>query len=119
MDKDKADILGCQLLNPNWSIQPSAGYFPKLRQVFLMMFFLDDLPLVGRLIHPYHQQRKSFYKNKQAVDWVTGAFLLVRKKVLDKISGFDEDYFMYAEEVDFCFRAKKLGKRIFSKRCVI
>jgi hypothetical protein len=103
------DILGCQLLNSNKTIQPSAGFFPKLRQIFLMMFFIDDIPLINRLINPYHQNRISFYKKTQKVDWVTGAFLFARADVLKKINGFDEDYFMYAEEVDLCFRAKKSG----------
>jgi len=39
--------------------------------------------------------------------------LLCRKEVIKKIGGFDEDFFMYAEEVDFCFRAKKAGFRVF------
>jgi len=103
------DILGCQLLNKDNTIQPSAGFFPKLRQIGLMMFFIDDIPLINRFINPYHQNRISFYKKTQKVDWVTGAFLLAKADIFKKINGFDEDYFMYAEEVDLCFRAKKTG----------
>jgi len=107
------DILGCQLLNSDKTIQPSAGYLPKLRQIFYMMFFIDDLPFLKEIIKPFHQQAIAFYQKDRAVDWVTGAFLLVRREVVDKIKGFDEDYFMYAEEVDFCYRAKKAGFGIF------
>ena len=44
---------------------------------------------------------------------MTGAFLLVRKQVIDEIGLMDEEYFMYTEDTDFCFRAKKAGWKIF------
>jgi len=47
------------------------------------------------------------------MDWVTGAFLMMRKEVFQKTGGFDKDYFMYVEEVDLCFRAKKLGWEVW------
>ncbi len=110
---EKIDILGCKLLNKDRTLQPSAGFFPKLRQIFYMMFFLDDLPVFNLFLKPYHQQRRSFYRKQRKVDWVTGAFLLTKRKLVEEIGGFDEDYFMYAEEVDFCFRAKKKDFRVF------
>ena len=45
----------------------------------------------------------------QPVDWVPGASMMIRPSVFDAIGGFDEDYFLYFEETDFCFRAKKAG----------
>ncbi len=114
MEREKnIDILGIKLLNQNKSLQPSVGYFPKLRQIFYLMFFFDDLPFLKRLLKPFHLQDKNFYQKRRQVDWVTGAFLLVRRSVIKKIGGFDEDYFMYAEEVDFCYRAKKAGFKVF------
>jgi len=112
LEKKQLDILGCQLLNKDMTIQPSAGFFPKLRQIFYMMFFLDDLPILSDILKPYHQQNKNFYTKDREVDWVTGAFMLVRRRVIDKIGAFDPDYFMYMEEVDFCYRAKKAGFKI-------
>ena len=111
--REDVDILGCQLLNKDKTIQPSGGFFPDLRQVFCQMFFLDDLEFFNRLIKPYQQTRQSFYQKTQELDWVTGAFLLVRKKVLEKTSGFDERFFMYSEEVELCFRAKKDGFKVW------
>lgn len=43
------------------------------------------------------------------VDCISGAFMLIKKKVFAKIGGFDEDYFLYGEDVDLCFRLKKAG----------
>jgi len=106
-------IIGCKLLNPDGSIQPSAGYFPTLGRVLATMFFLDDLPILNELTKPYQQSRRTFYQKRQEVDWVTGAFLLIKKGLFCELGGFDESFFMYAEEVDMCFRAKQKGARVF------
>jgi N-acetylglucosaminyl-diphospho-decaprenol L-rhamnosyltransferase len=45
----------------------------------------------------------------QAVDWVSGASMMIRWSVIDQIGGFDENYFLYFEETDFCLRARKAG----------
>jgi N-acetylglucosaminyl-diphospho-decaprenol L-rhamnosyltransferase len=45
----------------------------------------------------------------QLVDWLPGASMMVRREVLEAIGGLDESYFLYFEETDFCFRAKKAG----------
>ena len=49
----------------------------------------------------------------QIVDWVSGASLFIRKKLFDKIGGFDPQYFMYFEDVDLCKKAKDAGYKIF------
>jgi len=46
------------------------------------------------------------------VDVITGAFLLSKKEILDKIGGFDEDYFAYGEDIEMAFQIKKLGYKI-------
>lgn len=111
--KERVDILGCQLLNKNLTIQPSGGFFPHLKQIFYMMFFIDDLPLFNKLIKSYQQRRLSFYQKTRQLDWVSGAFFLVKKSLVEKIGGFNESIFMYGEEVEFCFRAKKSGALVW------
>jgi N-acetylglucosaminyl-diphospho-decaprenol L-rhamnosyltransferase len=46
------------------------------------------------------------------VDWLVGAALLVRRTVLDAVGGFDEGYFMYSEELDFCRRVSSAGWQV-------
>ncbi len=61
----------------------------------------------------------QFDKNKE-VDFATGACMLVKKEVFDKIGLFDEKYFLYLEDMDFCVRAKKAGFKImFTPRAKI
>ena len=47
------------------------------------------------------------------VDAVSGSFMLIRRAVVDRIGPFDEDYFLYAEDIDFCYRAKQAGFRVY------
>lgn len=51
-------------------------------------------------------------KTKTKVDWVSGTALLTSKKIFNKLGGFDENFFMYFEDQDYCLRAKKLGLKI-------
>jgi GT2 family glycosyltransferase len=59
----------------------------------------------------YHLSNRDFSKPHE-VDSLTGACILTRKSVLDKVGLFDESYFMYAEDLDLCYRIKKAGYKI-------
>lgn len=122
MDKHpKVGISSCALKNKDGSMQGTGGFFPDLFRVFAWMFFLEDIPFWDRLIKPFHpiHSQSPFYKGTKGfekekdLDWVTGAFFLIRKKVLDEVGYLDEDYFMYTEDVDLCFRAKEAGWKIW------
>jgi O-antigen biosynthesis protein len=106
------ESYGCtaQLLNLDKTIQPSGGFFPNICNMFTLLLHLDDLPLVNHLIRPYHPHSPDFFTHDRfyladhSQDWITGAFFLVRKNVLDSVSGFDEKFFMYGEEMEMCYR---------------
>jgi len=104
-------VCGPKILNPEKVVQQSVGFFPDLPQVFWWMTFIDDLPF-GKLLKPYHVDHDSFYQKEQEVDWVTGAAMMVRREVFEKVSGFDEKIFLYGEEVELCYRIKKDGFKI-------
>ena len=114
-------VTTCSLKNSDGTIQGTGGYFPTLFRVFSWMFFLDDIPILDSLIKPFHPvhgqspfyKGTSQFKKTREQDWVTGAFLLTRRNVVDQVGDFDEDYFMYTEEVDYCFRVKKAGWQIW------
>lgn len=105
-------VVGCQLKNPDQTIQASGGYLPNLAKVFFWMSFLDDLPVLKKILKPYHVQDKNFYSRQQELDWVTGAFFATRREVFEKVGSLDEKMFMYVEEVDWCARAKRAGYKI-------
>lgn len=97
-----ATIVGPKLQNPNHSPQASCGPFYSLSVTFAMLFLKGD---------QLHITRYS-PANVTEVDWVSGACFLIRKTDFEKVGGFDESIFMYMDEIDFCFRAKKIGIRI-------
>lgn len=109
----KSCICTAQLLNKDNTIQASGGYFPNLVNVFTWCLNLDDLPFINKLIKPLHPHvptfytRDKFYIKDHSQDWITGAFMLTRKPLLDKIGGFDENYFMYGEELELTYRIKQ------------
>ncbi len=106
----EASTCTAQLLNSDKSIQASGGYFPNLLNVLTWSFGLDDLPLINSIIKPLHPHTPSFYTRDKFFlkdhrqDWVTGAFMMVRKSLLQQVGGFDETYFMYAEELELSYR---------------
>lgn len=77
--------------------------FPTPWVSFLYFVLNDD-----RL---YHLTDRDFSKTHE-VDSVVGAFMLMSKKVLEEVGYFDEDYFLYGEDIDLCFRIKKAGFKV-------
>lgn len=109
---ENISILGCKQLNSDLSHQPSCRSFPTLWNLFVESTFLYIPFKRSRIFGSYHMTHFD-YTTLMPVDVVMGAFMMIRKKVVDQIGLFDEEYFMYAEETDFCFRAKNHGFKTF------
>lgn len=105
----RVGVVGGKLLNPDGSVQTSAGFLPSLSKIFFWMFFIDDIPLLSRLIKPYHIQDKKFYQKKADVDWVTGACFMIKREAIETVGYMDENIFMYGEELEWCLRLRKAG----------
>ena len=105
----KAGIVGAQLRNADNSFQASYSPFPNQWREFLILTGL------GRtfLDHAYPSLGPEEEKGPQIVDYVEGACLLVRRQAFQEVGGFDEGYFMYAEEVDWCYRMAKHGWQVW------
>ncbi len=105
----KVAVSSCALSNEDEkTLQGSGGSFPNLSKVIAWMTFIDDLPIINKLFSSYHPNL-DYFKKPHKQDWVTGAFYLVRKNVLDISGGFDLDYDAYVEETDLSYRISKLG----------
>lgn len=109
----KADTLGCSLLNPDGTLQPSWGYFPTLPRVAMLMTFVDNFPIIRDVVPSIHVRSEMRYQTAQAVDWVMGAFVLLKREVWEKTGGLDESYFMYGEEMEWMYRMKQAGYRVY------
>ena len=107
------DALGCTLTLGNGKLQMSAGFFPTPTSVFTWIMGIDLLPVINRLLKSFHQRNISFFKDAKQVDWVMGAYLFMKKEVVEKTKGLDENFFMYTEEVEWCKRIKDAGYAIW------
>ncbi len=102
---------GVQLLNADGSPQISGNYAIRGGLNYLM-----PLPYVGRMFRWVALQmrvnRPSIpeIKTTQEVDWINGAFLMVRRDTIQRAGMLDESFFLYAEEAEWCHRLKKQGK---------
>ncbi len=105
-------VLGCQLRHHDGSLEPSAGYLPNLFNIFLWMTFIDDIPYIKSFLNAYHVGDPLFYTKVRQVGWVSGAFFLLRRKIIKEAGLLDENIFMYGEEVEWCLRIKKAGYQI-------
>ena len=107
---DRLGIIACSLRNPDGSPQPQGGMLPNLLTLCTQMFFLDDLPLIGRFL-PSTQLREtellSSRKDLISFGWVAGTAMCIRRAVIDEIDSLDENIFMYGEDMEFCLRASK------------
>lgn len=105
----EAGIVGAKLLNPDGSFQASYMDFPTLTGEVLLLTKL--FRLFHSLCFPSHSLAES--QEISEADWVSGACLMIRREALERVGGLDEDYFMYSEEVDWCWRVKQAGWRVF------
>jgi GT2 family glycosyltransferase len=98
-------IAGSSFEHPDGTPWPFAFRFPSI---------LGELELglqlgVARRFLRRSAIRVDMGSSLQAIDWVSGASMMVRRSVFDALNGLDENFFIYFEELDFCLRARKMG----------
>lgn len=107
-----AGILGCQLLYPDGRLQPSCRAFPTARNMFYELLGLSKIFPRSRRFGEYMMTWWD-HRDQREVDQPMGAALLVRRRMVEEVGLFDEDYFMLFGEVDWCYRAKAKGWKIY------
>lgn len=108
-----SDYVACgvQLLNPDRTPQISGNFFMKGGLNYLL-----PLPYLGGLVKKAGALFKVSKPNVPEatdlvkVDWINGAFLMVKKEAIEKAGLMDEDFFLYAEEAEWCSRLRRFGK---------
>ena len=105
----KVGACGPKLLNSDGTLQASCRAFPSFgtglfRNTLLGRLFPNNPWSRGYLMQDFQHDKE------QPVDWLSGSALLARREALQQIGGgWDEDYFMYCEDVDICYRLKTKG----------
>ena len=111
----KTGIVGAQLINSDGTLQPSYYNFPTV-----MKRILELSGLKKYLLKFYSTTRIRSEENFE-VSVIKGAFMMIRKDLFSNLGMFDENYFMYIEDVDLSLQVKKLGYKnyIFNTSSII
>ncbi|MBI2103660.1 glycosyltransferase family 2 protein [Candidatus Woesebacteria bacterium] len=113
--------LGCKILLPDGTLdKDSRRSFPTPWVAFTHFSGIDRLFPKSKLFAKYWYWNRDENETHEA-DVLQGAFTLVRKKVLDEVGWYDEDYFLDGEDIDLCWKIKEKGWRIvyFPKASII
>ena len=104
-------VVGPRLLNTDGTLQRSVRAFPTLWRLATEYLFL-------RKLAPRSDRLNAFYGGSfphdevREADWLYGACLLVRREAADAVGLFDEEFFMFSEEVDWCYRFRAAGWKV-------
>ena len=104
-----AGTVGCRILNEDGTIQWACRRsFPTPISAVSKTIGLAALFPKSKLLASYNMTYADPDEMIE-VDAISGSFFCIRRDVYEKLNGFDEDYFMYGEDLDLCFRTKKMG----------
>jgi GT2 family glycosyltransferase len=104
---EKAGAATCKLVLPNGQMDPACHRgFPTPWTSLTYLIKLEKLFPKSKLFGEYHQGYKNL-STVHEVDCISGAFFMVRKAVINTVGLLDEDFFMYAEDIDWAYRIKK------------
>jgi GT2 family glycosyltransferase len=102
---------GPQVHNRDGSLQRTGVRFPSIRNIFFESLFLDRAFPRSRVFGAH----KALYDDpatERSVDYVQGSCLIVRAEAIARVGILDEDFFMYFEETDWCYRMRQAGGKV-------
>ncbi|MEK7748968.1 MAG: glycosyltransferase family 2 protein, partial [Bacteroidota bacterium] len=109
----EAGLAGCKILNPDGTFQLACRRsFPTPWVAFTKIFGLSRLFPRSSWFGKYNLTYLSPEETYE-VDAVSGSFMMLRKEVFEKVGGLDEEFFMYGEDLDWCYRIQQSGWKIY------
>ncbi len=109
--RNDIDILGCQLIDDEGKVTVSCSRFPTPKGIFFDSLGLSKI--APSIFKPGLLMTDFNHKQNQFVDQVMGAFMFMRRSIFEKAGYFDEQFFVYFEEVDFSKRISQLGGKSY------
>ena len=107
----EAAVVGPRLLNPDGSLQRSVRGYPSPWRIATEYFFLRKLGPRTHALNAFFGEQFDHESVREA-EYLFGACLLVRREAVDEVGGFDEDFFLMSEEVDWCYRFREAGWKV-------
>lgn len=108
---EEAAVVGCRVLNPDMTLQPTCFMFPSLLNMLFSSSYLYKLFPKNKF---FGRERMTWWHrdDQRQVDVVTGCFMLARRSAIEQVGLLDERFFMYCEETDWCYRFKQAGWKV-------
>ncbi len=102
-ENPQAAVTGCRVLNPDRTLQRTCFMFPSILNMLLSSTYLYKLFPSSRF---FGREQMTWWNRSDVrkVDVVTGCFMLVRREAIEQVGMMDEQFFMYGEETDWCYR---------------
>ena len=107
----EAAVVGPRLLHEDGSLQRSVRGFPTLWRLATEYLFLRKLGPRTRALNAFYGAGFA-HDEPREVEWLFGACLLVRREATDAVGLFDESFFMFSEETDWCYRFRGAGWKV-------
>ena len=108
-----AGMIGCKTLNPDGTLQLSCRRsFPGPWTSFCKVTGLSSIFPKSKIFAKYNLTYLDENKTCE-VDALSGSFMLMKKEAYEKVGGFDEQFFMYGEDLDLCYRVQKAGYKVY------
>jgi GT2 family glycosyltransferase len=107
----EAAVVGPRLLNPDGSLQRSVRGYPSPWRIATEYFFLRKLGPRTHALNAFFGEQFDHESTREA-EYLFGACMLVRREAVDAVGGFDEDFFLMSEEVDWCYRFREAGWKV-------
>jgi N-acetylglucosaminyl-diphospho-decaprenol L-rhamnosyltransferase len=104
----EAGVVGPLLLNPDGSLQRSVRGFPSLWRLATEYLFLRKLAPRTRTFNAFYGANFD-HRSECAAEWLKGAVLLLRREAVEDVGGFDPSFFVFGDDVDFCYRLRHAG----------
>lgn len=108
----EAGIAGCKLLNPDYSLQYSCRKFSNFATFFLRGIHLDSIFPNNTILRKYMMFDWDHNEIRE-VEWVLGSCMMVRRKAVEQVGMLDENFVLYFEDQDWCYRMWKHGWKIY------
>ncbi len=108
-----AGVAGCKILNPDGTLQLACRRsFPRPWTSFCKVMGLSNLFPKSKIFAKYNL---TYLDENQTyeVDSISGSFMMMKREAYKRTGGFDEDFFMYGEDLDLCYRIQKEGYKVF------
>jgi N-acetylglucosaminyl-diphospho-decaprenol L-rhamnosyltransferase len=106
--RPRAALLGPRLVNPDGTLQRSLRGFPTVWRLATEYLFLRKLAPRSRFLNAFYGSGFDHAGEREA-EFLMGACMLVRRAAFDEVGPFDEEFFLFSEETDWCYRAHRAG----------